>query len=89
MSSKRIAIAAVGLVLLVGAGGCAHDTQSTQSNVADHYQYVTGSYLPQDVEKTGSVTSGDGNLRIIDQSDIERSGGADVRDTLRRLGANR
>jgi outer membrane cobalamin receptor len=35
------------------------------------------------------VTNGKSNVRVIDRSDIERSGGADINQTLRELGANR
>jgi hypothetical protein len=88
MRTKLFAIAA-GLVLAIGAGGCASQREATQpSTQSDHYQYVTGSYVPQNVQKSGPVTNGRDNLRIIDQNEIQQSGGATLEQTLRQLGAN-
>jgi hypothetical protein len=62
--------------------GCAsqHQTSSEQFN------YLTGSYMPQDVDRNGPVTNGRNNVRVIDQNDLNKSGGADVTQSLRQLG---
>ncbi len=85
MKSKVLAITA-GLALGMAAAGCARDKNATQA-ANGQYQNVTGSYVPQDVQKSGPVTNGKNNVRIIDRSEIDRSGGADVGQTLRQLGA--
>ena len=76
-------------VLLAGAfaQGCAHDQNAVQTSANNsHESYVTGSYLPQDVDRNGPVTNGKNDVRIIDRSDISESGGADVGQSLRQLG---
>ncbi len=85
----------VGALLCIGADGCAsHKQQQSGTNGQyapgdrDRYEYVTGSYIPQNVQKNGPVSNGKDNLRIIDRTEIDRSGGADLEETLRRLGAN-
>lgn len=79
-------LAAAGFLL----SGCAHENNAanTASRNSQNYQYLTGSYVPQDVQRNGPVTNGKSNVRVIDNSDINRSGGADVGQTLRELGAN-
>lgn len=70
--------------------GCAHrqnavqtqDTYPSKTNNA----YMTGSYLPQDVNRSGAVTDGKNNVRVLDGSDLNRSGGADVGQALRLQG---
>lgn len=84
----------LGILLCLGAGGCASDrTQmggADQYGTAeqDRYDSVTGSYLPQDVSKSGRTTNGKDDVRIIDRPEIDQSGGATVGDALRNLGAN-
>jgi len=88
MKMKLVTVA-MGLALGLGVVGCAHQGEVARSSAdSDRYQYVTGSYLPQDVQKSGPVTNGKDSLRIIDRSEIDRSGGANVEQTLRNLGAN-
>ncbi len=82
--SFRFLIFAVGLA--VGAAGCANQRGASENET--RYQNVTGSYLPQNVQKNGPVTNGKDNLRIIDESEIQSSGGADLNQALRQLGAN-
>jgi hypothetical protein len=89
---KNIAILTALLPFLAGllASGCAHeknaldqsDTYPNSTNGA----YVTGSNIPQDVKRNGPVTNGKSDVRIIDRSDLNRSGGADVGQSLRELG---
>ncbi len=77
-----------GLVALLAsmlAQGCAHQQDSVQTNQNGN-QYLTGSYLPQNVDRNGPVTNGKNDVRVIDRSDINNSGGADVTQTLRQLG---
>ncbi len=77
-------MAALGAGLTLGGFGCAgHRETSTE-----HYDYLTGSYVPQDVERNGPVSNGKSNVRVIDRSDINGSGGADVNQTLRQLGVH-
>jgi hypothetical protein len=91
MRIKSMAVG-LGLVLGIGAAGCAHQKEATQPGAntqnSDRYQYVTGSYLPQDVQKSGPVSNGKDNVRIINSSEIDSSGGANVNQALRQLGAN-
>jgi hypothetical protein len=85
MRAKSFVImAALGIGLAMGGFGCAtqHKTDT------ERYDYLTGSYLPQDVERNGPVSNGRSNVRVIDQSDISQSGGADVTQALRQLGVH-
>jgi hypothetical protein len=68
--------------------GCAHQSNETNGAPSENYKYLTGSYMPQDVQRNGSVSNGKSNVRVIDSSDLQESGGADVNQALRRLGAN-
>ncbi len=86
MKLKLLAIA-LGMALGIGGAGCANQREAND-NTADQYEYVTGSYLPQNIQKSGPVTNGKDNLRILDQSDIQRSGGATPEQALRQLGAD-
>jgi len=91
MKPKAYFISAV----VVAAGvflvsGCVHDSNSSElsDRGSQNYGHLTGSYVPQDVQRSGPVTNGKSNVRVIDNSDIDRSGGANVSQTLRQLGAN-
>ena len=67
--------------------GCAHEHGDLQSDQRDRNEsYLTGSYLPQDVNRSGPVTNGKNDVRVIDRSDLNQSGGADVNQSLRQLG---
>ena len=83
---------AAALAVMAGAG-CAHnrDSMQTDQSYSDttNAKYLTGSYVPQDVQRNGPVTNDKSNVRVIDQSEIDRSGGADVRQSLRELGVTR
>ena len=83
--------AAVGIWTGLAASGCAHQQSAAQTGQSypnsTNGTYLTGSNLPQDVRRSGPVTDGRNNVRVIDNSDISRSGGADVNQTLRQLGA--
>jgi hypothetical protein len=77
-------VASLGASVL--SSGCAHQTTSQQSNANE--RYLTGSYVPQDVQRNGPVTNGKSNVRVLDRSDIDRSGGANLGQALRELGAD-
>ena len=79
-----VAVIAAGM-WLVGSG-CAHERGSADMNRPGNEPYLTGSYLPQNVDRNGPVTNGKNNVRVIDQSEIDRSGGANVGQSLRELG---
>lgn len=89
---SRVLLLAASLAILAGLTGfgCAHDQKAIRA--ADTYPnstngtYLTGSNLPQNVNRNGPVTDGRNNVRVIDGSDINRSGGADVGQSLRQLG---
>ena len=90
--NKKIYVAwtlVVGISALL-ASGCAHQNNAVETNgsQSENYKYLTGSYMPQDVERNGPVSNGKSNVRVIDNSDLQQSGGADVNQALRRLGAN-
>jgi hypothetical protein len=68
--------------LAAGGLGCAGQAGAEQ----EKYHYVTGSYTPQDIQRNGPVTNGRSDVRVIDRSDINQSGGADVEQSLRQLG---
>ena len=85
-----IPLIAVSILAWTAGFGCANQQNSVQSNSSDSPQrapmQVTGSYIPRDINKNGPTTDGANNLRIIDQSEIGRSGGADTKQTLQQLG---
>lgn len=78
-----ITMAGLALGLAAAASGCAGPGR----NNTEQYHYLTGSYAPQNVQRTGPVSNGQSNVRVLDQSDINRSGGVDVSQSLRQLGA--
>ena len=67
--------------------GCAHEG-SVQQNEPPATTSLTGSFIPQNVKRDGPVTNGKDDLRVLDQSDLNRSGGADVNQALRLQGVN-
>ena|SRR5689334_8126 len=88
MKIKTLTCVAI-TALAAGLAGCAHDKNTTQASDPQNYNYLTGSYNPQDVERNGPVTNGKSNVRVLDESDIQNSGGATVGQTLRQTGAAR
>lgn len=78
-----------GVALLIGGGGCAQQNSAIQSagpNRPNNQQYLTGSYMPQDVQKNGMITNGKDNIRVVGRSELDRSGGADAGQALQQLG---
>ena len=49
-------------------------------------QILTGSYIPQNVDKNGQIYSGFDNLRSVDQKDAKNTGASTPDDLLRRQG---
>jgi hypothetical protein len=89
MKKALFFIAALPILAGMTGAGCAHDKNVVESESypnSTNGTYLTGSNLPQDINRNGPVTNGKNNVRIIDRSDINRSGGADVGQTLRQLG---
>ena len=82
----NLVLTGVALVLTLGLG-CANQQGGVQTTDQNGH-YLTGSYIPQDVERNGPVTNGKSNVRVIDGSDIKSSGGADVNQTLQQLGVH-
>jgi len=80
-----VMMAALGTGLAIGGFGCATQPKTD----TERYNYLTGSYMPQDVERNGPVTNGKSDVRVVDQSDISKSGGANVTESLRQLGVTR
>ena len=62
--------------------GCASQTHTQEAPG----QQLTGSYIPQNVEQKGPITNGANNVRVRDESDLQRSGGATPGQALRQLG---
>jgi hypothetical protein len=62
--------------------GCASET-ATQEPPGGQ---LTGSYIPQNVQQKGPITNGANDVRVRDQSDLQRSGGATPGQALRQLG---
>jgi len=77
-------MAALGTGLAIGGFGCAAQSKTN----TEQYNYLTGSYVPQDVQRNGPVSNGKSDVRVIDRSDINESGGANVTQTLRQLGVH-
>jgi len=81
-ATSLVILEVLGFWIAVSGLGCAGQRAAEQ----ERYNYVTGSYTPQDVQRSGPVTNGRNDVRVIDRSDINQSGGADVEQSLRQLG---
>jgi hypothetical protein len=91
MKMKTFSFVAI-VAFVAGISGCAHDKNTTQTpgqQGTNNFQYLTGSYNSQDVQRNGPVTNGKSNVRVLDESDIENSGGATVGQALKQTGAAR
>lgn len=62
--------------------GCASGTDTQ----APSEKQLTGSYIPQNVQQKGPITNGANDVRVRDESDLQRSGGATPGQALRQLG---
>jgi hypothetical protein len=60
--------------------------QKTQQDNADwEYVYLTGSHIPQKVQKRGIITNGrNGPVLTIDQREMDRNGNGQIADQLSR-----
>jgi hypothetical protein len=89
MKSLYLVAGTAFLGVAIGAGCTAErDALNQHGNypAGANAPYMTGSYLPQNVNRNGAVTDGRNNVRVLDRSDIDRSGGADLRQSLRLQG---
>jgi hypothetical protein len=50
---------------------------------------LTGSYIKQDVHKTGVITDGSNPVYVLDQNEIQNSGAGDLSEVLIRKGFRR
>ena len=50
---------------------------------------LTGSYIEQNIRRTGRITDGANPVIVIDHKEIERSGAQDLKQLLRRQGIGR
>jgi outer membrane cobalamin receptor len=74
-----------GILALAAGSGCTTQKNATETT-GQHYDHLTGSYLPQDVDRNGPVSNGKSNVQVLDRSDIDNSGATDVNQTLRKSG---
>ena len=74
-----------GVLALASGWGCAHQNDGTKAT-GQHYDHLTGSYLPQDVDRNGPVSNGKSNVQVLDRNDIDNTGATDVNQTLRKSG---
>lgn len=98
---KSISLILIFIVALAGAcsspAGALRAKQKTQPSVTKAKQVharhthdrLTGSFLKQDVRRSGFVTDSANQVVVIDQAAIERSGASDVRQLLVRYGLRR
>jgi hypothetical protein len=75
--------------LLLGA--CASENSATQANTGSEESakgatYLTGSYMRQDVQRSGEITNGRDPVRVLDREKIDRSGASDLKQFLDRQG---
>ncbi|HEV2209284.1 MAG TPA: hypothetical protein VG167_10950 [Verrucomicrobiae bacterium] len=82
---RLLFVAGLMLLAAVGATGCASRQNAVPAN-SNSATRLTGSYLPQSVQRNGRITDGMNNVRVVDQSDLDQSGGATVEQSLRLLG---
>jgi len=87
MKTRLLELVALPALLSAALGsGCANQKETVSRQDTSNETYLTGSYIPQNVERNGPVTNGKSDVRVIDRSDIDRSGGGNVQQTLRELG---
>jgi len=91
LRSLYLAAGMATLGAVMGAGCTAEKDNVNRHGIypgGTNAQYMTGSYLPQNVSRNGPVTDGRNNVRVLDRSDIDRSGGADLKQSLRQQGVS-
>ncbi len=52
----------------------------------NHNVSLTGSYIAQNIRRTGRITDGANPVIVIDRKEIERSGAQDLKQLLRQQG---
>ncbi len=62
--------------------GCTSQRDTEESTRRE----LTGSYIPQNVQQKGPITTGVDNVHVRDQSDLQHSGAATPGQALRQLG---
>ncbi len=82
---KRTLILRVAVILALGllAVACRNTDQARQGAGGTT---LTGSYIPQDVQRNGQFYNGQSNVRTLDQNDINNTGAATPRELLRKQG---
>ncbi len=68
-----------------GTGGYRQAT-ATQTAGDKGATYLTGSLIPQNVDRHGRITTGASNVQVLDQKVIQGSGQDNVGDLLRQQG---
>lgn len=97
MKSRILQTLLAGGLLAAMGGGCATGPGATRTAggaPAGPFQpaqevELTGSYLKQRVARNGFITDGAGQVLVIDQQAIQRSGARDVREILVKYGLKR
>ena len=92
---KRSLVVALAITLGLASSVLASDTtkdkKDTKAKKAKQEQtasrekekvLLTGSYIKQDVHRTGRITDGQSQLIVLDRETIERSGAADLKQLL-------
>ncbi len=82
---KTIMLILTAALVIAAGSGCATQKNASETT-GQHYNHLTGSYIPQEVDRNGPVTNGKNDVRVLDRSDIENSGGADLDQALKKSG---
>ena len=82
---KALAFIRFGLLLSVSLLFFACES-ADQSHETRKGQMLTGSYIPQNVQKNGQIYNGASDLKTVDQTDAKNTGASTPADLLRRQG---
>ncbi|MCX8089622.1 MAG: hypothetical protein N3I86_01600 [Verrucomicrobiae bacterium] len=88
LAAGLLAAAAAGCASAPAAPQAARSKPVLASPKAEELE-LTGSYLKQRVTRSGLITDSAGNVVVIDQDMIRRSGAGDVREVLVKTGQKR
>lgn len=89
---RAVLTAALLTAIAAGLGGCASDQgyaggTTSQAQAGDKgATYMTGSLIPQNVNRYGRITDSSSNVRVLDQKTIQGSGQQNVQDLLNQQG---
>ena len=61
----------------------------TPHQAASNRVTLTGSYITQNIHRTGRITDGANSVIVIDRAEIDRSGAQDLKQLLRQQGIGR